>query len=89
MCFYSSGWSAVVFGKLKSLHLKYACEEYNEAVAELEQEAGYSLEAIPQLSDVSSYLESKTGEQQPVGGAVSGVSNSQWVVLSVSRAISG
>ena len=67
------------------MHLKYACEEYNEAVAELEQEAGYSLEAIPQLSDVSSYLESKTGEQQSVGGAVSGWC-CEWVVQSLGGA---
>jgi len=62
----------VVYGRLKQMHLNYACEEFNECFVELEEEAGYSPVAIPQLADVSGYLESKTGfSLRPVCGLLS------------------
>jgi phenylalanine-4-hydroxylase len=62
----------VVYSKLKSLQGKYACSEYLEIIAKMEQEVGYSRANIPQAQDISEFLQSKTGfKLRPVAGLLS------------------
>jgi len=60
-------WRAV-FEHLTVLYPTHACEEFNRVVGEL----GYTADAIPQLADVSCFLDLRTGFRlQPVEGLVS------------------
>jgi phenylalanine-4-hydroxylase len=60
-------WKAV-YEKLVELYPTHACREYNEVFAEL----GHPGDAVPQVADVSRFLESRTGFRlQPVAGLVS------------------
>ena len=49
-------WRAVYTG-LSAYHQKWACSEYLRCFKALEEKKLYSSEFIPQLQDVSSYLE--------------------------------
>lgn len=64
-------WQAV-YGRLEECHAKWACEEFNDVLPELKAEAGYGPQQIPQLGDISDYLQSKTGFRlRPVCGLLS------------------
>jgi len=61
-----------VFNELKRIHDRYASAEYKQNFRELEKEAGYRPDNIPQLEDISVYLKKKTGFQiRPVAGYLS------------------
>lgn len=62
----------IVYAKLKSLQEQYACPEYLKILPILEKECGYSTNNIPQVRDISKFLQSKTGFQiRPVSGLLS------------------
>jgi len=64
-------WNAV-WEKLEDYHSRWACDEFKEVLPELIQEAGYGPKQIPQLNDISEYLQSKTGFRlRPVCGLLS------------------
>jgi len=64
-------WS-VVFDKLAPLTQKHACKEYNQVIPELYKECGFRRDNIPQLQDISEYLQRKTGFiVRPVSGLLS------------------
>lgn len=64
-------WGAV-YTKLQALHHDYACSEYLESLAMLEQHCGYSKDNIPQAEDISNFLLSRTGFRlRPVTGLLS------------------
>ena len=61
-----STWKTV-FDRLTTLFPSHACKEFNQVVEDL----GYNSEALPQLADVSAFLEERTGFRlQPVAGLV-------------------
>ena len=61
-----------VFNGLKKIHDQYASKEYKANWRELEKEAGYRPDNIPQLEDINIYLKKKTGFQiRPVAGYLS------------------
>lgn len=61
-----------VYTKLKELCNKHACRQYRHIFPLLEQNCGYSENNIPQLQDISSYLEQCTGFRlRPVTGLLS------------------
>lgn len=61
-----------VYNGLKKIHDQYACAEYKQNWSELEKEAGYRADNIPQLEDINIYLKKKTGFQiRPVAGYLS------------------
>jgi phenylalanine-4-hydroxylase len=49
-------WSTI-YKKLKNLFPTHACAEFNHILPLLEQNAGYSETSIPQLQDVSNFLQ--------------------------------
>jgi len=62
----------IVYTKLKELYKTHACYEHNHVFPLLEENCGYSSEAIPQLQVVSEFLKSVTGFQlRPVAGLLS------------------
>uniref|UniRef100_A0A8L0DNG6 Phenylalanine-4-hydroxylase n=1 Tax=Oncorhynchus mykiss TaxID=8022 RepID=A0A8L0DNG6_ONCMY len=64
-------WSTV-FNELKTLYPTHACREYNRVFPLLEQYCGYRQDNIPQLEDISRYLQSCTGFRlRPVAGLLS------------------
>ncbi|KRY82416.1 Double-strand break repair protein MRE11A [Trichinella pseudospiralis] len=61
-----------VFTSMGSLHKKYACKEYLNNFALLKEKAGFGPDAIPQLEDVSRFLQLHSGFRlRPVSGLVS------------------
>lgn len=50
-----------VYRKLRDLHRRFACTEYQRGRAAMEAECGYGEDRIPQLRDVSAFLEARTG----------------------------
>eukprot|EP00922_Rhytidocystis_sp_ex-Travisia-forbesii_P019862 GHVS01029331.1.p1 GENE.GHVS01029331.1~~GHVS01029331.1.p1 ORF type:complete len:322 (+),score=43.86 GHVS01029331.1:66-1031(+) len=50
-----------VYDKLRMLCLKHGCAEYNQELVGLEKAGIYSPKRIPQLQEVSEYLQQKTG----------------------------
>merc|ERR1712166_1322227 len=64
-------WRAVM-DKLEHLHQQHACAEYLRVRPLLEQHCGFSKENIPQLEDVSCFLQDCTGFRiRPVTGLLS------------------
>ncbi len=63
-----TGTWATVFDHLSQLYPTHACREFNEVFRAL----GYSRDEIPQLKDVSGFLDQRTGFRlRPVAGLVS------------------
>lgn len=63
---------AQVYRKLKKLHQRYACREYLNAMAALQEHCGFSEAEIPQGRDISGFLQSRTGFRlRPVAGLLS------------------
>jgi len=61
-----------VFNKLKDLYPTHACEQYNKYFPMMEQFCGYRADNIPQLEEVSNFLQSCTGFRlRPVAGLLS------------------
>jgi phenylalanine-4-hydroxylase len=59
---------AIVYDKLTALYPSHACREFVAVIDNI----GYSANAVPQLADVSCFLNEKTGfSLQPVAGLVS------------------
>ena len=50
-----------IYRKLKALFPKNACAEFNHILPLLEQNCGYSEHNIPQLEDISNFLQGKFG----------------------------
>ena len=64
-------WRAV-YEKLQDCHKKWACAEFLEVFPELEKECGYGPHGVPQLRDISDFLQSQTGFRLwPVCGLLS------------------
>uniref|UniRef100_A0A8D0CES4 Biopterin-dependent aromatic amino acid hydroxylase family profile domain-containing protein n=1 Tax=Salvator merianae TaxID=96440 RepID=A0A8D0CES4_SALMN len=61
-----------VYQKLTSLYPTHACDQYLDAFHQLEKYCGYQADSIPQLQDVSTFLEGKTGfKLRPAAGLLS------------------
>eukprot|EP01091_Cochliopodium_minus_P021456 TRINITY_DN981_c0_g1_i1.p1 TRINITY_DN981_c0_g1~~TRINITY_DN981_c0_g1_i1.p1 ORF type:complete len:434 (-),score=140.13 TRINITY_DN981_c0_g1_i1:32-1333(-) len=62
----------IVYNNLKKLYPTHSCKEHNKVMPLLEKFAGYGPEKIPQLNEVSEFLESCTGwVLRPVAGLLS------------------
>ena len=62
-----------VYSTLRGLHDEYACREYREIIAELEDIGLYSAERIPQAQAVNDFLFPRTGFRlRPVAGLLNG-----------------
>jgi phenylalanine-4-hydroxylase len=61
-----------IFERLHGLYERHACAEYLRALGTLERECGYAPGNIPQLRDVSLFLDTRTGfTLRPVPGLLS------------------
>jgi len=61
-----------VYRHLKPLHQKYFCEKFNTNFAKLEKYCNLRENSIPQLEDLSQYLQEQTGFRlKPVHGMIS------------------
>ena len=58
-----------VFRTLKSLYKTHACYEHNHIFPLLEKYCGFREDNIPQLEEVSQFLQSKSTSGAKVGGA--------------------
>jgi len=64
-------WGAV-YAKLRDLSGQYACEEYLHNLDRMEKYCGYGTERVPQINDISNFLQQETGFQlRPVQGLLS------------------
>jgi tyrosine 3-monooxygenase len=61
-----------IYLRLRESYAKYACRQHNLAIEQLEAEQVYSPDQIPQLQQVSEFLERRTGWRlRPVAGLLS------------------
>lgn len=61
-----------IYVRLKEAYAKYACEQHNRALEQLERAGVFSADRIPQLQPVSEYLERRTGWRlRPAAGLLS------------------
>jgi len=61
----------IVYGGLREMHPKVACNGYNTAIKMLEEAGLMGMGFMPQVADLSAFLKSKTGFQlRPIGGYV-------------------
>ena len=51
-----------IYNKLKALYPTHACAEFNHILPLLEQNCGYTEDNIPQLEDVSNFLQGALNE---------------------------
>jgi len=64
-------WGAV-YTKLQELSSKWACKEYLEMWPQMEAHCGYAADNIPQLVDISDFLQQRTGfTLRPISGLLS------------------
>jgi len=64
-------WRAV-YEKLQDCHAQWACKEFLEMFPLLEKFCGYAPDNIPQLADISEFLQQKTGfSLRPISGLLS------------------
>lgn len=62
----------VVYEKVMSMAQKYACREFLDVIPLMEKNCGYAVDNIPQLVDISNFLQQKTGfTLRPVQGLLS------------------
>jgi phenylalanine-4-hydroxylase len=62
----------IVYDKVKEYSAKYAISTFNEILPLMEQHCGYARDNIPQLADISDFLQSRTGfTMRPIGGLLS------------------
>jgi len=60
-----------VYSMLSAMHPKYACKGYNDGCKMLEEAGLLRHDKVPQVRDLSAFLQSKTGWQlRPIGGYV-------------------
>ncbi|KAG9511033.1 Tyrosine 3-monooxygenase, partial [Fragariocoptes setiger] len=63
---------AYIYERLKARYARYACSAHNRSLAELERHCNYGPHAIPQLQQVSEFLQRKTGWRlRPAAGLLS------------------
>lgn len=61
-----------IYRRLDDAHRRYACAEYRRVFAVMARECGYSEHNVPQLADVSEFLQGRTGFRlRPVPGLLS------------------
>lgn len=61
-----------VWDKLRPLLQQHACEEYTDILDGMEAQCGYARDSIPQLEDISQFLQKRTGFRlRPVAGLLS------------------
>uniref|UniRef100_A0AAY4C2J8 Tyrosine hydroxylase 2 n=2 Tax=Denticeps clupeoides TaxID=299321 RepID=A0AAY4C2J8_9TELE len=66
-----STWKEV-YRTLTGIYPSHACRQFLHGLQQLEKECGYGEDRIPQLQDVSVFLQEKTGFQlRPAGGLIS------------------
>lgn len=62
----------IVYERLKAQHAKFACKEFLASMDLMERNCGYAQNNIPQLADISDYLQQRTGfTLRPVQGLLS------------------
>eukprot|EP00439_Symbiodinium_sp_Y106_P062154 s252_g9.t1 len=66
-----STWQAV-YERLQDCHAKWACSEYRDMLQQMEKYCGYRANNIPQLADISDFLQQRTGfTLRPISGLLS------------------
>lgn len=62
----------IVYKKLQAKAKQYSCKEYHKLIAQMEHHCGYAPDNIPQLNDISNFLQQTTGfSLRPVTGLLS------------------
>merc|ERR1719420_612057 len=64
-------WQAV-YERLQECHAQWACKEYIDMLPQMERFCGYAPNNIPQLADISEFLQQRTGfTLRPISGLLS------------------